>query len=411
MVNELLSTSLSDTCEFYYRDVTGNLLGRTFNAVEIALLGTGVTPVGILRRSQAMADMAISGYQGANRVELNLNPEAELVLDKEDTLVLISYDEKEVTKAFASIAPGKFAGQKPIAIRQHVGQRLPFSKLVIINWNPPMIRDILTEMAKICANLGSGGNRLEVILLNSHTESDADMQEMNRSISGAIGQPLEGLLSVKCVHMGESLGLKTLEEAGVTRECARNTRVLILSEGGANQDSDLQTLHQLQIIENRVSEDIFTAMELIDSRSQNYFRNTRADVVVSIDSFAEHLMAQAVLKPYISLIFRNLLTFSDDTCEFYFRDVPDPYLGRSYAELQKALVGHPIILIGHARPMNQKGLHPRYTVTLNPKASGQYDDSGRGPRVLRSEKLKKGDRVVLVARVPEVVDSVLQQIS
>ncbi len=411
MVNELLSTNLADTSEFYYRNVSGNLIGKSFNSIEMALLGTSVTAIGVLRRSQAMVDMAISGYEGANRVELHLNPESEMLLGKDDTLVLISYDEKEVATAFTDLKIGKFAAPQPIPHKTNASQPLPFKRLIIINWNLPMIRDILTEMAKICANLSkekSSVDRMEVVLMNGLLPDSAEVKGLAKQVSDTSGCPMEQFIAIKQQRMIWPMTIKQFKDAGITRESARETRVLIVSEGGADKESDLQTLHQLQIIENRISENIFTAVELIDSRSQHYFRNTRADVVVSIDSFAEHLMAQAVLKPYISLIFRNLLTFSEDTCEFYFREVPPSYVGRTFNDLQKALVGHPIILIGHARPLpDPKRVHTRYSVTLNPKAAGQYDDTGREKRIPKTEKLRKGDRVILVARVPEVVDSVL----
>jgi hypothetical protein len=408
LVNELLSTNLTDTSEFYYRNVSGNLLGKSFNSIETALLGTGVTAIGVLRRSQAMADMAISGYQGASRVELLLNPESELVLGKDDTLVLISYDEKEVTGAFANLNPGKFVQPAAITNQSNIHQPLPFNRMVIINWNRSLIRDVLTEMAKLCANISHGTrDKLEVVLLNNQTPDSTEVTNMLMQVSKNIGFSINDVLSIRTLNVTGSLSLGLLKDAGITRENAKSTRVLIVSENSAAKDSDLQTLHQIQIIENRISENIFTAVELIDSRSQHYFKNTKADVVVSIDSFAEHLMAQAVLKPYISLVFRNILTFTDDTCEFYFREVPTTYVGKSYIDIQKALVGHPIILIGHARPLQVKTAHARYSVTLNPKASGEYDDSGREPRVLKSEKLRKGDRIILIARIPEIVDSVL----
>ncbi len=413
LVNELLSTNLSDTCEFYYHNVSGTLLGKTFNSIETALLGTGVTAIGVLRRSQAMADMAMSGYKDANRIELLLNPETELVLGKEDTLVLISYDEKEVTSAFANLAPGKFTAPKQATGQTNACQPLPFKKMVIINWNRNLIRDILTEMGKLCANMSNARNsqgKLEVVLINTQSSGSSELSEMMKHVSTSIGCPVDEVLSVRVMAMTGSLSLGLIKEAGITRESARDTRVLILSEGGSNEDSDLQTMHQLQMIENRVSDAVFTAVELVNSKSQHYFNNTRADVVVSIDSFAEHLIAQAVLKPYISLIFRNLLTFTDDTCEFYFRDVPMHLIGKSYNDIQKILVGHPIILIGHARPLQEKAIHPRYSVTLNPKAAGQYDGTGREPRILKSEKMRKGDRIILIARVPEIVDSVLAQL-
>ncbi|MFO7618920.1 MAG: NAD-binding protein [Thermoplasmata archaeon] len=413
IVNELLSTSLPDTSEFYYREVTGNLLGKTFNGIEVALLGTGVTAIGVLRRSQAMVDMAISGYQGARRVELFLNPESDMVLAKEDTLVLISYDAKEVTRAFSDLSPGKFSRPKPLLNNAKASQELPFKRMVIINWNRSLIRDILTEMAKIRANLNGNKDsmdKLEVVLLNGHPSDSAELEKLKNNVSEKVGRPMDELISLSTVPIGDSLTLSSLKNVGITRENAKNTRVLIVSEGGASKESDLQTLHQLQMVENRISENIFTAVELLDSKSQHYFMNTRADVIVSIDAFAEHLMAQAVLKPHISLIFRDLLTFSEDTCEFYFRDVPEPFIGKSYGELQVSLVGHPVILIGHTRPVQEeKRLHTRNSVTLNPKISGEYDDLGRQPRIMKSELLKKGDRIILIARVPEVVDSVLGQ--
>ena len=210
------------------------------------------------------------------------------------------------------------------------------------------------------------------------------------------------------VDIGEPVTLESLMGAGISRDSAETTRVVIVSEWDEDAEADLKALHQLLIIENRISERIFTAVELTESKNFQFFRNTKADVVVSIEAFAEQLMAQAVLKPYVTLVFRNLLTFSENTNEFYIRDVPPAFVGRSIKDLQKALIGYPVILVGHTRPI--PGKIARSTITLNPKLEDAYDPSGPPGRVMKTDKFKKGDKVVIITRIPEMVDRVMGQL-
>jgi hypothetical protein len=413
VVQELVN-SQDDTCEFYYRGVGGQLAGKSFNSVELALLDTGVTPIGVLRHSSAMTEMVVSGYEGASRVELLLNPGADVKLAEGDMLVLVAYTEKDVNDAFRMLRTVKVPPARP-AVGQGSCTPVPFNRIFIINWSASQILDTMLEMSKICDNASRGSaktERMEMVVITTRpmVELEMELARIKEVVSEKLGKAIDDVMTVQLVCTAEPISLKALKDAGISREAATTSRVLIVSDKDSDGGSDLRALHQLQIIENRISDSVFTAVELTDSRNYHYFRNTRADVIVSIDAFAELMMAQAVLKPYVSLIFRNLLTFSEDTCEFYFRDVPENYVGRTYRDVQKMLIGHPIILMGHARPLKEsKGRHRRYSVTLNPRTSGQYDDSGRASRILKSEKMARGDRLILVARVPEVVDSVLSQ--
>ncbi len=407
IVHDLLSTTEDDTCEFYYYDITQDMVGKSFYGVEKALLQTGVTPIGVLRKSKAMGD--VEGYEDANKIELLLNPRTEIKFKMGDQLVLIAYDEKEARKACQAMEKniGNFKPPVIPELKKDAQKDLPFNRIFILNWNPYHVRDLLMEMAKICSNVElteTVEHEMEVTILTRHPADKVEpkLNTIKADISKALDRPLEELVLVKVQHINEPVTLKGLKAAGITKSNAGQTRVVIVSELDEGEESDLRALHQLQIIENRISENIFTAVELTDSKNFQFFKNTKADVVVSIEAFAEQLMAQAVLKPYVTLVFRNLLTFSRNTNEFYIRPIPEKFLGKRYIDLQKALIGYPVILVGHVRPKKSGN-----AITLSPKIEGTYDE-GFGPaRVMKNEVFKKGDRVVIITRVPEVVDKVM----
>ncbi len=417
ITHDLLSTKEVDTCEFYYYQTTKDMLGKSFNSVEKVFLETGVTPVGVLRHMPAGNDGSVAGYEKADKVTLLLNPQNEIKFKAGDQLVLISYDEKDTLKA-CQILEKPLPEFKPKSMpntKDDYEDELPFEKIVILNWNPYHVRDLISELAKICANVEKtkgSVKKLEIALLTRYEPSKLEprLKKIIDKVTNMLGRPMEDFISLRVENIGEPVSLQKLKLAGVTREDADKTRVVIVSEMNEGEESDLRGLHQLQIIENRISENMFTAVELMESKNFQFFRNTKANVVVSIEAFAEQLMAQAILKPYVTLIFRNLLTFSENTNEFYIREVPASFIGKSIKEFQGALVGYPVIFIGHIRPLAKKGtgsLSGSSVITINPKIEGEYEDVAGAQRVLKTDKFKKGDKVVVITREPELVDRVM----
>ncbi len=417
ITHDLLSTKEVDTCEFYYYQTTKAMVGKSFNSVEKLFLDTGVTPVGVLRHVPAGNDGSVAGYEKADKVTLLLNPQKEIKFKNGDQLVLISYDEKDTLKACEILEKPlpEFQSKTMPDTKDDYEDELPFDRIVILNWNPYHVRDLINELAKICANVEKtkgSVKKLEVALLTRYEPSKLEprLKKINDRVTNMLGRPMEDYISLRVENIGEPVSLQKLKIAGVTREDADKTRVVIVSEVNEGEESDLRGLHQLQIIENRISENMFTAVELMESKNFQFFRNTKANVVVSIEAFAEQLMAQAILKPYVTLIFRNLLTFSENTNEFYIREVPASFIGKSIKEFQGALVGYPVIFIGHIRPLAKKGtgsLSGSSVITINPKIEGEYEDVAGAKRVLKTDKFKKGDKVVVITREPELVDRVM----
>lgn len=414
IVQRLLTTQIIGSNEFYYHTVGSKLAGKSFFAVEHALLKTNATPIGVLRKH---------GGKGPGKVNLLINPVEEVKLQKGDQIVMITYNERELRRAEEAL--NKVSGglrAKPVPqLKSKRDYVLPFKKLVILNWDRSQVRDTLLELSKILINLRKNSKKgtfkkLKVTIATKHPLARLE-KEYSRIISRidkAVGGQLPELMDVELEQVVEPITLEELDRIGITAKNAEGTKVTILAEEYDEEEPDLMALYQSQLIENRVSNDIFTIVEINESVNLHLFNHSFIDVLVSVDDFCEKLLAQAVLKPHVSLIFRNLLTFSEDTNEFYIRSVPKKYVGRPIFELQEALIGYPVIFIGHIRPYSRntarltRQFGARSRITVNPRWDGEYEQvSIRYDRLKSSEKLQKGDRVVLIAREPRIVDAVL----
>jgi len=410
IVQRLLTTQIYGTNEFYYHTVGDALAGKGFHDLERTLLKTNATALGVLRRNKE--------DESSLDTKLLLNPAREIVLKKGDRIVLITYNERELRRSTDVLKKGvlKTGGKKPDVKRSNRGLSIPFRRLFILNWNRPQIRDVLIEVAKIVRNAGVK-KRLGVTILTRFPskELEPEFDEVKQKISKVIGADVEKILDINLIHGKDPLKLATLKKAGIQAKDSKKIRVLILSEDQESEEADLRVLYQSQLIENRISKELFTCVELTRSNNLLMFDHSYIDVVVSVDDFCAKLLAQAILKPYISLVFRNLLTFSEDTNEFYIRDVPATYVGKTILKLQEDLIGFPVIFIGHIRSKasrDRKGYvtnEPR--ITINPLMGKNYDNSHiRYNRVSRTDKFQKGDRAILIAREPAIVDGVLERL-
>ena len=80
--------------------------------------------------------------------------------------------------------------------------------------------------------------------------------------------------------------------------------------------------------------------------------------IVSFESVAERLLAQAAINPGITDVYDHLLSFSPTTNEIYVADIAPQWAGKTFRDLAQACFEHEVILIGY-----QNGGEP----VLNPK--------------------------------------------
>ncbi len=161
---------------------------------------------------------------------------------------------------------------------------------------------------------------------------------------------------------------------------------------------------------------VHTIVELLSSRSRIHFRYTHVDEVVCVDELTEKLLAQTAITHGLSEFYMRLLTATEDTNEVYVVAVPEAFVGRTYRELEHALVEYDsedVILVGvqteavkteggeavtnrHAREIHTHAL------TINPPCR---DALAPGSTLVdRDHVLARGDRLFLIAYSPPRLD-------
>jgi voltage-gated potassium channel len=117
--------------------------------------------------------------------------------------------------------------------------------------------------------------------------------------------------------------------------------------------------------------DIHVIGELVKLERHRHLKEAGVDEVISARDYSSGIIAQSAVFRNMSVVYQQLLTYSDDSNEFYFIEpgqYPDILRGKTFAELSQwiseysaAHVDNPLLLIGVKRGNGE--------VLLNPKQS------------------------------------------
>jgi voltage-gated potassium channel len=146
---------------------------------------------------------------------------------------------------------------------------------------------------------------------------------------------------------GNPLHPRVLLEGGV--EHAR--RVIILSpfsQESTPDDADRQALMAALAV-NCKHQNVHTIVELHSSNSLKHASVLDNVEYVVSKKYCEYLISQSIITNYITEIFNDLMTFSQDTSEFYTELTPPSLIGKTYREAQLHFMNmdhEAIILIG-----------------------------------------------------------------
>jgi Trk K+ transport system NAD-binding subunit len=182
---------------------------------------------------------------------------------------------------------------------------------------------------------------------------------------------------------------------------ARTAVILADEEDMENADSK-SILIQLAI--DSINPNVHTIVELVKSSSEMYFQYTHVNEIICLEQLAEKLLSQAALTPGLSEVYMNLLTQSADTNEMYLEEVPEPFIGKTYEDVEREIVSiedKDIILIGWTTKVekiedgkaivNGRGnIIFENEVIINPKSSTKEKNS-------KSHIFKRGDLLFLIA--------------
>ena len=129
---------------------------------------------------------------------------------------------------------------------------------------------------------------------------------------------------------------------------AKANTAIVLSDPREGEYADTKSVLIALAIES-IEPKVHTIVELLHSRSKIHFRHTHVDEVVCVDELTEKLLAQASLTHGLSEFYMRLLTATEDTNEVYLVDVPKSFVGKTYRQLEKALVDYEeedVVLVG-----------------------------------------------------------------
>jgi len=178
---------------------------------------------------------------------------------------------------------------------------------------------------------------------------------------------------------------------------------IILADEEDRENADSRSI-LIQLAIDSINPNVHTIVELVKSSSQMYFQYTHVNEIICLEQLAEKLLSQAALTPGLSEIYMNLLTQSAETNEIYLEELPETFIGRTYEDVEKEIVGiedKDIILIGWSTDVrktdeghevvNGKG-NAVYEkeIVINPKSSTN------GPRS-KQYKFKDGDALFVIS--------------
>jgi voltage-gated potassium channel len=171
---------------------------------------------------------------------------------------------------------------------------------------------------------------------------------------------------------GEPLNPEILKKADILQA----KRVIVLSQNKDSKNiasSDHNCLMKA-IAVNAVNKKVPVTVQLNLLESLKFAKvMDNTDFIVS-SVYSEKLISQGVLNPGVTEIYRSLMTFSSDSCEFYKIKLPE-YLGKmSFSEAQKYFFheNKKIIPVGlYKYNFNKK----KYELLINPFGAAAYENS------------------------------------
>jgi Trk K+ transport system NAD-binding subunit len=198
-----------------------------------------------------------------------------------------------------------------------------------------------------------------------------------------------------------------------------NTAIVLSDPEEGNRADTKSVLIALAV--EAIQPRVHTIVELLHSRNRIHFRHTYVDEIVCMDELTEKLLAQSALTHGVSEFYIRLLTATEDTNEVYVIAVPGPFVGRTYRELERALIEFDeenVILVGvqtvetrldgEREVTNHFGRRLQERVlTINPPSQSeleQREDLRQCRLKHRDYVLQASDKLFLIAYCPPVLD-------
>lgn len=138
------------------------------------------------------------------------------------------------------------------------------------------------------------------------------------------------------------------DEAVLIRANARHARTAIILANHEDCDAGVSDARNLLIAlaVEHLQPEIYSCVEVIDPSNIVHFRRVNVDEIISVTEIGNQLLVQAAVCPGASRLVADMLTFGEGE-EVYQAGVPQPFVGKSFADLAATLAKeHDMVLVG-----------------------------------------------------------------
>ncbi|ETR73256.1 MAG: hypothetical protein OMM_07063 [Candidatus Magnetoglobus multicellularis str. Araruama] len=189
--------------------------------------------------------------------------------------------------------------------------------------------------------------------------------------------------------VGDPLNRSILEQAWIDRA----SRIIILSSDSDEKESAIEKDNRSlmkAIAALSFNPSVHMTVELQSEDTQRYASHLAGVNYIVAREFGECLIGQAVMNPGVTEIYTSLMTYTDDSSEFYLIPVPEDLVGKTLKQAQLFFLDlddEPMILVGIDR---SPAPFPATNFKLNPVSD---EDGLSSPGVI----LGKNDKLIIIA--------------
>lgn len=363
--------------EIYRAPVPDELEGLTFRELAHHLLGLELIPVGFV------------ASKASRPRDFQLNPRRRDASGQQkltDHDVLFVADHRKAlhgTRWRTLREPTKHEKGSEMT-RPSVATKQPSKKelrrIAICGWNEEA-REILRQLRSPVILRNHEFSTTVIARPGAQLEAEGSAERLLSHVSFVAGDPTRK-------EVLKNVGLENLE-----------TLVILADKTGASGSATDHRSLVIALAARAVAPDIRILVEVLDSAHQEHFEGIDNIEIISVHSFAEKILSQAVLCPGITGIFMQLLTADEDTNEIYLTRIPEPWIGRSFEDCYKDQLEAPeeVLLLGYqtqAEYAEQPEDRQKPVQILNP---GLNRDRRNGAEDWRGHELQEEDRLILMA--------------
>lgn len=220
--------------------------------------------------------------------------------------------------------------------------------LIICNWNPKAVA-VLYQLLE-----ANKQHQREIVIIST--------------VDVKLPEDLETRSDIHLIQ-ADPTHHATLAKYGATQA---KSVILLADEGSQSPDAKnaliALAIKHLEETPGR-KQNIHVVAELVNLDRQRHLKEAGVDEIISAREYSSGIIAQSALFKNMSMVYQQLLTYSEDTNEFYFIEpecYPSQLVGKTFEELSQWISQYsrkqpenPVLLLGVKRGSGQIFLNPK----------------------------------------------------